>query len=278
MIKAIAFDLWETLITDTPEQSRKQERLRLERMAEILGSRPERIEHAYRALWHRCQELYWSADRDVPCRRQIEHFIEEMAIDVDPATIEALEDVYARAAVEILPAIVDGADEVLKELKSRGYRVGLISNTGRTPGSALREVLDALDLAPHIDTMVFSNEHGACKPQTSIFAALREGLGVDYAETIFVGDNLYVDVHGAQRCGMRGVHFIPKVRGTAVAPHVEHGLEIVPDATIYELRDLLRVLPAPAPAPAPEPENPRSGSEKPGAGAGAGTGAGSLPE
>jgi putative hydrolase of the HAD superfamily len=243
MIKAVAFDLWETLITDTPEQSRRQERLRLQRMQEILGSRADaaRIEHAYRKLWQRCHELYWSADVDVPCRRQIEHFAEELGIELDEATIDALEDVYARAAVEILPTVVDGASDVVAELKRRGYRLGLISNTGRTPGSALREILDEVGLAQRIDTRVFSNEHGACKPQTSIFAALRDGLGVDYGETLFVGDNLYVDVHGAQRCGMRGVHFIPPVRGTAVAPHVEHGLEIVPDATIGDLRELLGI-------------------------------------
>lgn len=246
MLKAVAFDLWETLITDTPEQSRRQERLRLQRMTDILGDRatPDRIEHAYRALWQRCHELYWSADVDVPCRRQIEHFAEAMEMELDAATAEALEEVYARAAVDELPAVVDGAAEVLEELKARGYRVGLISNTGRTPGSALRDVLEGLRLARHIDAMVFSNEHGACKPQPSIFAALRDGLGVEYGETMFVGDNLYVDVHGAQRCGMRAVHFIPSVRGTAVAPHVEHGLEIVPDATIRDLRELIGVLQA----------------------------------
>ena len=245
-IRAVAFDLWETLITDTPEQSRKQERLRLQRMEEILGARAtaERIEHAYREIWQRCHDLYWSADVDVPCRRQIEHLVEELRLDIDAPTLDALEEAYAHAAVEILPNVVDGAYEVVAELKLRGYRLGLISNTGRTPGSALREVLDALDLGRHIDAMVFSNEHGVCKPQASIFAALREGLGVEYAETMFVGDNLYVDVHGAQRLGMHAVHFIPQVRGTAVAPHVEHGLEIVPDATIRDLRELLRVIPS----------------------------------
>jgi putative hydrolase of the HAD superfamily len=246
MIRAVAFDLWETLITDTPEQSRRQERLRLTRMEEILAARglgatAERIEHAYRKLWQRCHELYWSADVDIPCRRQIEHFVEELRLDVDAPTLDALEDAYARAAVEILPDVVDGAYDVIAELKRRGYRLGLISNTGRTPGSALREILREVRLAQHIDAMVFSDEHGACKPQASIFAALREGLGVEYGETLFVGDNLYVDVHGAQRAGMRAVHFIPPVRGTAVAPHVEHGLEIVPDATIYDLRELLDV-------------------------------------
>jgi HAD superfamily hydrolase (TIGR01509 family) len=248
MIKAIAFDLWETLITETPARSREQERLRLTKIEEILvssghGPLADRIEHAYRALWNRCHDLYWSNDLDVPCRRQIEHFLEELELKIDDeATLAALEDAYAHAALEVLPAMVDGAPETLRALKSRGLGVGMISNTGRTPGYALRRVLDELGLAPSIDVMVFSNEHGACKPQTSIFEELRRGLGVAYDEMMFVGDNLYVDVHGAQRCGMRGIHFIPPQRGTAVARPIDHGLEIVPDATITDLRDILRVV------------------------------------
>jgi putative hydrolase of the HAD superfamily len=181
VLKAIAFDLWETLITDTPEISRAQERLRLTRMEEILVARGHaaeagQIERAYRALWHRCHELYWSADRDVPCRRQIEVFLEELGVDtarLEESTIDELEHVYAHAAVEKLPEVVPGARETLAQIRERGYRTGLISNTGRTPGYALREILGRLDLAPSIDAMVFSNEHGACKPERSIFETLR---------------------------------------------------------------------------------------------------------
>jgi putative hydrolase of the HAD superfamily len=249
-LKAVAFDLWETLITQTRERSREQTDLRLANMEAVLARHgwtalADRIEHAHQALWDRCQELYWSADRDVPCRTQVEHFLEFM--DVDPQTmgeplLAELEHAYAHAALEILPDLVDGARETVETLKSQGLRIGLISNTGRTPGSVLRRILDALGLAPSIDTMVFSNEHGECKPQASIFEALRRGLGVAYEETAFVGDNLYVDVHGAQRCGMRGIHFVPPVRGAAIAPPVDHGLTIVPDAEITDLRELLRVL------------------------------------
>ena len=250
MLRAIAFDLWETLITDTPELSKQQERLRLTRMEEILtahgfGELADRIEHAYRALWHRCHDLYWSMDLDVPCRRQIEHFLEELELDpasFEETVLEALEDAYAGAALEILPKTVAGAEELLAELKSRGLRVGLISNTGRTPGSVLRAILERLQLAPFIDVMVFSNEHGECKPQVSIFEELRRGLDVAFEEMMFVGDNPYVDVHGAQRVGMKGVHFDPPTRGTAVAPAVEHGLEIVPHARVTSLRELLRLV------------------------------------
>jgi len=252
MLKSISFDLWETLLTDTPELSRRQERLRLDRMERVLAERgfaaeADRIEQAYRKLWHRCPELYWSRDEDIACRVQIEHFLEALELDVatfDESSLAALEEVYANAAVDVLPSVVPFAKEVVTELRERGYRIGLISNTGRTPGYALREILDRLGLAPSIDAMVFSNEHGVCKPVPSIFATLRDALGVAYDEMMFVGDNLYVDVHGSQRLGITGVHFDPPTRGTAIAPPFEHGLEIVPDARIRDLRELLEIVPA----------------------------------
>jgi putative hydrolase of the HAD superfamily len=245
-LKAIAFDLWETLITDTPEVSLAQQQLRLERMESILAGRglaaaAERIHRAYRDMWHRCQELYWSSDIDVPCRRQIEHFLEELDLDpssFDEAALDELEHAYAGAALDVLPSTVPGARDVLRAIRERELSVGLISNTGRTPGYVLRDILGRLGLAPSIDAMVFSNEHGECKPRPSIFECLRSALGVRYDEMVFVGDNLYVDVYGAQQCGMRAVLFIPAVRGTAVAPPVQHDLEIVPDATITSLEQL----------------------------------------
>jgi len=221
--------------------SRAHKQLRLERLGRILGFPSDRIEAAYRASWDRCQELYWSSDRDIPCRRQIEHFLEELGTDpksVDEALLARLEDAWATVAVEVPPVIVPGADSLVRDLERRGYRLGLISNTGRTPGSALRTILAQLDLAPLFDGMVFSNEHGECKPKRSIFESLRRSLDVGFEEMLFVGDNLYVDVYGAQQCGIIGIHFIPPVRGTAVAPPVPHQIEIEPHATIRDLAEL----------------------------------------
>jgi len=250
MIRAVAFDLWETLITDTPALSRRQERQRLDRLEETLrahgyGTTAERIEIAYRHTWSRCHELYWSNDDDVPCGRQIDHMLE--ALDLDPRTfsgevLRQLEDAYAEAVVTIPPQPVSHAGESVAALRERGLKIGLISNTGRSPGRALRRVLDDLGIGASMSAMIFSDEHGACKPRRSIFEALREQLGVPFNEIAFVGDNIYADVHGSMQCGMFGVHFIPAVRGTAVAPDVDHGLRITPDATIADLRELLTVI------------------------------------
>jgi putative hydrolase of the HAD superfamily len=252
MLRAVAFDLWETLITNPADVGRDQKRLRLRRIEQILASRghealAERIEHAHGQSWHRCQELYWSRDTDIPCRRQIEHFLEEMSLDprsFGEETLAEIEHAYAMSAVEIPPVVIEGAPETLQELKSRGLGIGLISNTGRTPGYALREVLKGFGLAQSIDVMVFSNEHGFCKPQPSIFEELRRGLNVAYEEMLFVGDNPYADVHGAQRAGMKAVLFEPPAKGEAVAAHVDHGLEIVPDARITRLGELIGVIDA----------------------------------
>src|SRR5438128_2230621 len=70
VVRAVAFDLWETLITNTPEIARAHSRRRVNDLERVLRERAiavdqERLHHAYRKSWERCHELYWSADVDV---------------------------------------------------------------------------------------------------------------------------------------------------------------------------------------------------------------------
>ncbi len=250
MLRAVGFDLWETLITDSPDLTRRQERLRFDRIAAILDEHgadeaARNVEQAYRAVWHRCHDLYWSRDLDISCRRQVEHLLEGLSLDpqvMDAEMVDAIEHAYARAALDVVPGVVDGAADMLRAVHARGLKVGLISNTGRTPGYVLREVLALTGLAAEIDFMVFSNEHGECKPLRSIFEELRRGLEVEFEEIAFVGDNLHADVAGAQSAGMRAVHFDPPVRGTAVAPAPLEPREVIADARITALLELPEVL------------------------------------
>jgi putative hydrolase of the HAD superfamily len=88
---------------------------------------------------------------------------------------------------------------VLTELRDRGLKLGLVSNTGRD--------LDAF-VAHHgldVDAVVASGVHGKTKPHPTIFLAALDRLGVSPAEAAMVGDSVEDDVEGARAVGMRGV-------------------------------------------------------------------------
>ena len=250
MLKAIAFDLWETLITDLPEIAHRQEGARIDGLAGVLGASGrevsrEAVAAAHRQTWHHCWELYWSRDRDVSSRGQVCHFLEMVGIDpgpLDEALLRSFEEAYGRPALDHPPALVDGALEIVGEARALGLAVGVISNTGRTPGWVLRQVVRELGLGDSVDVMVFSNEHGECKPLRSIFERMRAELACEFEEMMFVGDNLFADVWGAQQCGMEAVHFAPPKRGNAVGEPTSDEWELRPYPTVAHLSEIVPLL------------------------------------
>jgi putative hydrolase of the HAD superfamily len=85
----------------------------------------------------------------------------------------------------------------LDELRRRGLKLGLVSNTGRD--------LDAF-VEHHglqVDAVVASGTHGKIKPHPAIFQAALERLGVSPSEAAMVGDSVEDDVDGARALGMR---------------------------------------------------------------------------
>jgi putative hydrolase of the HAD superfamily len=87
---------------------------------------------------------------------------------------------------------------VLDELRRRGLKLGLVSNTGRD--------LDAF-VAHHgldVDVALSSGAHGKVKPDPSIFRAALDRLGIVPENAAMVGDSPEDDVEGARALGMLG--------------------------------------------------------------------------
>jgi len=94
-----------------------------------------------------------------------------------------------------------GAVEAVRELKRRGYRLGVISNAdGR-----VRALLDTAGFSPFLEVVIDSSEVGLEKPDPRIFHAATERLGLDPAACVYVGDIYPVDVIGARSAGMRAI-------------------------------------------------------------------------
>jgi putative hydrolase of the HAD superfamily len=117
----------------------------------------------------------------------------------DPALHDALYDRHmSPAAWQPYPDAV----EVLRALRERGIRVGVVSNIGWD----LRPVFRAHGLDPYVDAYVLSYEHGIQKPDPRLFRTACTALGVEPGDVLMVGDDRRAD-GGAAALGC-GVHFV----------------------------------------------------------------------
>jgi putative hydrolase of the HAD superfamily len=90
---------------------------------------------------------------------------------------------------------------VLDELRARGTRLGVISNWD----PSARSILQACGLLDKFETVIISSEVGVSKPQERIFRIALEQAGAKPENCLYVGDNYYDDVVGAEAVGMKAL-------------------------------------------------------------------------
>ena len=97
------------------------------------------------------------------------------------------------------------APGLLRDLRGRGIRVGVLSNT-MWPRSVHQQIFVRDGIDGLIDGAVYSSEIDWTKPHREAFRAAMAAVGAsDPAACVFVGDRPYDDVYGAKRAGMRAV-------------------------------------------------------------------------
>jgi putative hydrolase of the HAD superfamily len=241
-IKAVSFDLWGTLIHESLFQMRAADHLRISRMQRILiqagypvGTEP--LRRAYHETWRRCETI-WSSNRDMPTHEQVMMLLglvrSELPRELDENVIGLLEAAYVQPIFVAPPGLDPIANSLLTDLKAAGLRLGLICNTGRTPGWALRKLLRAFDMEGHFSAMLFSNEEGVRKPSPQIFQRLLERLGgLQPGEVIHVGDDPLTDVRGAIAAGLVAILLDPEGNKPVAVP---------PSARIASLREMRQLL------------------------------------
>jgi FMN phosphatase YigB (HAD superfamily) len=105
------------------------------------------------------------------------------------------------ARVHVLP----GARRLLREARSDGVRIGLLSNVTYESPAAVRRLLARTDLARYFSVVALSNETGLAKPDPAAWRDCWRKLGVRDGSTIHIGDSR-ADVHGIPR--PRGVPWL----------------------------------------------------------------------
>ena len=103
------------------------------------------------------------------------------------------------------------ARPALEVARSNGWRIGVLTNGSTKQQNAK---LHAIGLADLVDVVCTSELLGVSKPAREAYLLTCAALGTDPAETLMIGDNLELDVLGAQAAGLTARHLDRAAGGT----------------------------------------------------------------
>jgi putative hydrolase of the HAD superfamily len=198
-IRAITFDFWRTLFyASSRSKERKAERLRV--LSGYLGLPEEQIAPALKHVSTEFQRVHIYEQRTPHPSTAAPMIGEQLGRAFTAGECAAITDAITNAFLVHPPEPIPGALDAVRAA-AKLVPVGLISDTGLTPGSRLRTLLEREGFAPHFTSLSFSDEIGVAKPQPAMFHHAAHGLGVAVQELLHIGDLEPTDVAGAINVG-----------------------------------------------------------------------------
>jgi len=119
--------------------------------------------------------------------------------------VEIAEGVKAISQDDNTVEIVSGVPETIRELKKRGFIMGIITDTA-LPYSKKLKWFDEQGFGHVWDTIISSREMGMRKPEPSMYEKALAQTGVTPAQAIFIGHKKS-ELDGARHVGMKTVAF-----------------------------------------------------------------------
>ena len=210
-LRAVALDLWGTLIVDAPGGGRRRMRRREERLTRAYeragagsgaaAAVPQAIRRAIDALVvaHQSNIDLSGDDRVNAVRRSM---LDQCPDTVEDAALLAeLIGAVCESASWEPPDLIEGVATELETLKRRGLRLAVVSNTGLAPGRYVETALVDRGFDRWIDHWIWSDDVLSWKPGQAIFEAALEALGASAEQTAFVGDTPEADILGSRHAG-----------------------------------------------------------------------------
>jgi len=191
--KAVIFDLFHTLTSVEASSSQG-----LPSTSDLLS--------VDAVAWNE-QMMNTSRERLVGLKTDAFEIIAEMARAIDPTlSDERIKLASDNRLTRFRAAVLDIPEEtvaVLRELKARGKRLGLITNADVTEVAAWGE-----NRIHHLfDSTIHSCAVGLAKPDRQIYELSLRELDVGAADALFVGDGGSDELEGARRAGITAVMF-----------------------------------------------------------------------
>jgi putative hydrolase of the HAD superfamily len=178
-MRAVIFDLWETLIDWDREAAAQM-------LAEVTAVVAD---EGFGERWDRARSRYTTPIRTALTEAGVP------AESLDEICAIRLE--YVRRSLVPRPGVV----ETLRALRERGQLVGLITVCTQD----VETLWAGSELAGLFDAEIFSSRAGVSKPDPRIYLACCEALGIEPGDAVFVGDGANDELAGARRVGMEAI-------------------------------------------------------------------------
>jgi FMN phosphatase YigB (HAD superfamily) len=217
MIKAVSFDLWDTVIRDDSDEpkraarglrSKKEERRHLMWQAlnrlqpipyESVSLAYDVADAAFNHVWHD-QRVTW------PIAERLQVLLSGLGRKLPAQELAAIVKAHEEMEITIPPDPVDGVGDALALLAKR-YKLCVVSDAIVSPARCLRQWLQMHDLQRYFSGFAFSDEVGHSKPHPDMFAAAAQQAGVALDEMVHIGDRDHNDIKGSQALGMKAILF-----------------------------------------------------------------------
>lgn len=207
LIQAITFDFWDTLFVGTYAGD-----VRVRRIKETFDQADQghiseaQIEAAITHAWREWDRVWEQEQRTFGAEHWVALVLADLGAHLPPAEHEALVRAMIVSGMDVRPPLVNGLDTLLPRLAEH-YRLGLICDTGLSPGKLLRRWMDQNGILRHFTHLTFSDELGVSKPHPRAFLDTLARMGVPPEAAVHIGDYPRTDIAGAQAVGMRAVRF-----------------------------------------------------------------------
>jgi putative hydrolase of the HAD superfamily len=221
--KTVIFDLFGTLV---PSFSSRDYRLKVIEVADGLSAPAEK-------LW---QLWYDTMDRSIlgsypSLEAKVTDICHKLDLRPNESDISKAVLALARYSIEKMTPRAE-AFSVISQLKTAGYKIGLITDCG----AEVPEAWEKLDIAPLFDVKVFSCLAGRHKPDPEIYHLAASELGVRMPDCIYIGDGSSQELTGASRVGMHPVQLY--IEAEADPDVMRFGQEKWPGTRISSLSEL----------------------------------------
>ena len=188
-IKALVFDMFETLITLFEGRTYFGENI-----AEDVGADPA----LFRKEWHAIEN-----DRSIgkyTIEEGLELVFKKLGV-YSAENVKLAADKRKENLEDSFSGVPDESIALLQELKKRNIKVGLITNMF----SDERDFVRRSEMMQYFDAALISYEQGICKPDLSLFEKMTQLLGVRPEECLYVGDGGSKELYAAREAGMHPV-------------------------------------------------------------------------